>query len=122
MPTAPTVETLNQLSIPQLHPIPKLTPPALVWVTGKIKQMLNQEKEHFYVLNVNDGKKSFILRFGDPYTGICDAMTTANTMYSLMEKAFFANMTVEVGYRDWGYDAQSGIEKLIIDRVYVLQS
>ena len=121
MPTPTMVESLNQLSIPQLHPIPKFTPPALVWVTGKIKQMLNQEKEHFYVLTVNDGKKSVVLRFGDPYSGVCDVMTTSNTMYSLMEKAFFANMTVEVGYRDFGYDAQAGIEKLIIDRVYVLQ-
>ena len=40
-------------------------------------------------------------------------------MYSLMEKAFFANMTVEIGYRDVEYDAQAGVEKLIIDRCYV---
>ena len=121
MPTVATVESLNQLVIPQLHPIPKFIPPALVWVTGKIKQILNQEKEHFYVLTVNDGKKSVILRFGDPYTGTCDALTTASTTYSLMEKAFFANMTVEIGYRDFGFDAQAGIEKLIIDRCFVYQ-
>jgi hypothetical protein len=121
MPTATAVENLNQLAIPQLHPTPKFTPPALVWITGKIKQILNQDKEHFYVLSVNDGKKSVIVRFGDPYTGNCDALTTANPMYSLMEKAFFANMTVEIGYRDFGYDAQAGIEKFIIDRVFVYQ-
>ena len=121
MPTVTAVETLNQLVIPQLHPIPKFTPPALVWITGKIKQILNQDKEHFYVLSVNDGKKSVIVRFGDPYTGTCDAITSTNPMYSLMQKAFFANMTVEIGYRDFGYDAQAGIEKCIIDRAFVYQ-
>ena len=30
-------------------------------------------------------------------SGVCDAMTTDNTMYPLMEKAIFANMTVEIG-------------------------
>jgi hypothetical protein len=71
-------------------------------------------------LNFTDSKKSVILRFGDPYTGVCGAMTTDNTMYSLMEKAFFANITVEIGYRDFGFDSQAGIEKLIIDRCFEL--
>jgi len=120
MPTL-TVDTLDKIVINQAHPIPKFTVPSLVWVSGKIKQILNQEKEHFYVLSVNDGRNSVIVRFGDPYTGTCGAMTADNPMYSLMEKAFFAGMTVEIGYRDFGNDPQAGIEKYIIDRVYVLQ-
>lgn len=115
----PVLETLNKLEITQLHPIPKFNLPPLLWVDGKIKEILNQEKEHFYVLSIDDKKNGVVVRFGDPYTGQCDALTANNTMYSLMEKAFLANMTVEIGYRDWGKDPQAGMEKLIIDRVIV---
>ena len=36
-----------------------------------------------------------IPRFGDPYAGVGDALTAETPMSSLMERAFFASMTVD---------------------------
>lgn len=96
--------------------------PALKWINGKIQQILLQDKERFYVVTMIDGNKTFTARFGDPYTGKSDALSTDNPMYSLIEKAFLQNRDVSLGVRDFGFDAQSGIENLVIDRVSISRS
>ena len=115
MPTMAAPLTLEKLMIPQQAKLPDL-----VWVTGKIHQILLQDKERFYIVTIDDGKKTTMLRFGDPYTGQNEKLSAENPMYSLIEKAFFENLAVEVGYRDFGFDPQAGIERIIIDRVSVL--
>ena len=113
----PTMTTPETVVVPQPAVVPTI--PNLTWITGKIQQILLQNNEHFYVVTVNDGKKTLNARFGDPYTGKCDVLTAYNPMYSLIEKAFFQNLNVELGVRDFGFDPQAGIEKIIIDRVSV---
>ena len=78
--------------------------PALTWVTGKIEQILLQYKECFFVVAVNDGKKAVIARFGDPYTGQCEALTALDPMYVLLLEAYFHNQEVELGVRNYGFD------------------
>jgi len=114
MPTMIAPMTAEKILTPK-----PAAPPPLTWITGKIEQILLQDKEHFYVVTVNDGKKTVIARFGDPYTGKSDILTTGDPMYSLIEKAFFANYNVELGVRDFGFDPQAGVERIIIDRVSV---
>jgi len=106
---------LEKLLTPQPNKIPDLA-----WVTGKVHQILLQDKERFYVVSIDDGKKTTIVRFGDPYSGVSDKLSADNPMYSLIEKAFFENLDVEVAFRDFGFDPQAGIERIIIDRVSVL--
>src|SRR4051794_38929341 len=114
MPTMTAPITLEKLLIPQ-----PATIPSLKWVNGKIHQILLQDKEQFYVLGIDDGKSTQIVRFGDPYTGKSDKLSADNPMYSLMEKAFLQNLTVEIAVRDFGFDPQAGIERIIIDRVSI---
>jgi hypothetical protein len=40
-------------------------------------------------------------------------------MYALIQEAYFQDLGVELGVRDFGFDPQSGIERLIIDRVTI---
>jgi len=94
-------------------------PPELMWISGNIQQILLQEKEHFYIVTVNDGKTTHNARFGDPYTGKTETLSANNPMYSLIQQAFFQKQSVYLGVRDFGYDPQAGIEKVIIDRVSV---
>ena len=110
----PTMTAIEKLVVPQPANIPPLT-----WVSGKIEQLLLQDKERFYVVGVNDGKKTVFARFGDPYTGKSDVLSTGNTMYALIQQAYFQNQGVELGVRDFGFDPQAGIERIIIDRVTV---
>jgi hypothetical protein len=112
--------TVSAVMTPETIPTPKLTTvPNLTWVAGTITQILLQDKEKFYVVGINDGKKTTFVRFGDPYTGKSGAITADNPMYSLIEKSFFHKQAVQVGVRDFGFDPQSGIERIIIDRVSV---
>ncbi|MBZ5668030.1 MAG: hypothetical protein LAO30_26030 [Acidobacteriia bacterium] len=108
----PPVTAVEKLFVPQPANIPSLT-----WITGKIQQILLQNKERFYVVGVNDGTKTVFARFGDPYTGHSDVLTADNPMYALIQQAYFQNQSVELGVRDFGFDAQAGIERIIIDRV-----
>ena len=43
----------------------------------------------------------------------------ADPMYALIQQAYFQNQAVEFGVRDFGFDQQAGIERIIIDRVSV---
>jgi len=112
MPTMSTA--VEKVLVPQPTNIPALT-----WVTGKIEQILLQNKERFYIVAINDGKKTVIARFGDPYTGQCEALSALDPMYALLQEAYFHNQEVELGVRNFGFDAQAGVEKIIIDRIGV---
>lgn len=103
-----------KIPIPQPAAIPNLK-----WIGGRITQILLQDKEHFYVVGVHDGQQTFFARFGDPYTGKSSALSADNSTYSLIEKAFFENQSIALGVRDFGFDPQAGIERIIIDRVSV---
>ena len=59
--------------------------PNLTWVTGKIQQILLQNKEQFYGVSVNDGTKTVFARFGDPYTGKSEILSADNPMYALIQ-------------------------------------
>ena len=100
-----------------------ITLPSLVWVTGTVHQILVQPGERFYVFSVRDVKgNSVILRIADPHSGApLSGVTEDNLIYDLMKEAYFRNLTVEVGYRDFGPDPQAGINKLCIDRVSLYQ-
>jgi hypothetical protein len=114
MPTTEAVlPTHVKMTVPEVE-VPK---PQLTWISGTIQQILVQEKENFYVLTVNDGKTTYNPRFGDPYTGQCSPITAQDPMFWLVTEAFFNKQSVYLGVRDFGYDPQAGIEKLIIDRV-----
>jgi hypothetical protein len=49
----------------QKVPTPPTTIPTLTWISGKIHQILLQDKENFYVVTLEGGHQA---RFGDPYT------------------------------------------------------
>lgn len=109
--------TAAKVRIPQ----PTATIPDLKWVAGRISQLLLQEKEHFYLVGVEDGQTTQFVRFGDAYSGKVGALSANYPMYALIQQAFFLNQKVEIGVRDFGPDPQSGIQKLIIDRVSVVR-
>ena len=95
----------------------------LVWADGTIHQILVQPGERFYVfaLRKTDGTTVF-LRIADAHTGTpLNGVSTGNLVYDLMKEAYFRKLIVEVGYRDFGPDPQSGINKLCIDRVSLVQ-
>jgi hypothetical protein len=98
------------------------TLPPLVWATGTVHQILVQPGEKFYVFSVRQASDTVILRIADPHTSApLSAVTSDNLEYDVMKEAYFRNLTVEVGYRDFGPDPQSGINKLCIDRVRLTQ-
>lgn len=112
MPTMTAV--VSKPFVPDPATIPNLT-----WVSGKIQQILLQNKERFFVVTVNDGTRTVSTRFGDPYTGRSETLSADNPMYALLQEAYFRKENVELGVRDFGFDPQSGTEKIIIDRVSV---
>ncbi len=97
--------------------------PPLVWVDGKVHQILVQPGERFYVFAVRDsGGTTVFLRIADAHTGNpLHGVNADNLVYDLMKEAYFRQLTVEVGYRDFGPDPQSGMNKLCIDRVSLIQ-
>jgi hypothetical protein len=99
------------------------TLPALLWATGTVHQMLVQPGEKFYVFALRDANgKTVFLRIADAHTGAPLAGVDAdNLVFDLMKEAYFRKLNVEVGYRDFGPDPQSGINKLCIDRVSLNQ-
>ncbi len=97
------------------------TPPALTWASGTIRQILAQPGEKFYVfaLRQTDGTTVF-LRIGNAHTGhTLNSVSADNLIYDLLKEAYFRDLSVEVGYRDFGPDPQSGINNLVIDRVSI---
>lgn len=112
---APQLETIMEVG--KIMPLAR--PPQLEWATGTVHEILVQPGEQFYVFALREADgTSLILRVADAHTGAPLAgVTTDNLAYDLMKEAFFRQLTVEVGYRDFGPDPQSGTLKLCIDRV-----
>jgi len=103
-----------------VHPVAL---PALIWVDGTVQQILVQPGERFYIFAIRDaGGNYLMLRIADPHTGApLSDVTEDNLIYDLLKEAYFRNLMVEVGYRDFGPDPQAGINKLVIDRVSLIQ-
>jgi len=99
------------------------TPPTLVWATGTVHQILVQPGEQFYVFAIQQTNgTTVILRLADPHSGTpISGVTSTNPVFDLLKEAYFRKLTVEVGYRDYGLDKQSGISNLTIDRVSLVQ-
>jgi hypothetical protein len=96
-----------------------LTQSSLQWVDGTVTQILVQPGEQYYVFRVTPAKGSAVfLRIADAHTGASmSSVDAGNLIYDLMKEAYLRKLNIEVGYRDFGYDPQSGINNLVIDRV-----
>ena len=97
--------------------------PPLTWISGTVSEILVQPGEQFYVFAVKPANGSGVfLRIADAHTGATiSSVTTYNLVYDLMKEAYFRKLNVQVAYRDFGPDPQSGINKLCIDRVILMQ-
>ena len=97
--------------------------PNLAWATGTVHEILVQPGEQFYLFSIKqaDGTTVFV-RIADAHTGApISSVTTGSLVYDLMKEAYFRKLNVQVGYRDFGPDPQSGINNLCIDRVILTQ-
>ncbi|HVU47065.1 MAG TPA: hypothetical protein VHD85_13125 [Terracidiphilus sp.] len=97
--------------------------PTLQWVSGTVHELLVQPGENFYIFAVrtSNGVTDF-LRIADPHTGApLTGVHSDNLIYDTMKEAYFRKLPIQVGYRDFGPDPQSGINKLCIDRVILTQ-
>jgi hypothetical protein len=96
---------------------------SLMWVAGIVSEILVQPREQFYVFAVTPTNGSgVILRIADAHTGApISSVTSNNLIYDLMKEAYFRKLNVQVAYRDFGPDPQSGMNKLCIDRVILTQ-
>jgi hypothetical protein len=103
--------------------VPTEAPPALKWVEGTVQEMLAQPGEQFYLFSIRQANgNALFLRIADPYTSApLPGVTTGNVIYDLMKEAHFRNLNVQVAYRDFGYDHQAGVNRLVIDRVILTQ-
>ena len=95
--------------------------PPLAWAKGTVHQILVQPGENFFVFSLKGATDTLILRIADPHSGHPIAVTSDNPAFDLMKEAYFRNLTIEVGYRDFGSDPQAGIRNLCIDRVSLVQ-
>lgn len=114
--TSKPTNTTNMTNVINVKPLPQ---PPLVWVSGTINQILVQPGEQFYVFMVTPVTGSAVnLRIADAHTGASmSSVDAGNLVYDLMKEAYLRKLDVQVGYRDFGYDPQSGINNLVIDRV-----
>lgn len=112
-----TTKLANLMKSANLPNLPSLPP--LVWATGKVHQILVQPGEKFFVFSLRESSGTTVfLRIADAHTGApLPNVTTDSPVYDLMKEAYFRQLSVEVGYRDFGLDPQSGIHNLSIDRV-----
>jgi hypothetical protein len=99
------------------------TLPVLQWATGSLHEMLVQPGESFYIFSLRKiDNTNVILRIADAHTGApLTPVTAGNLIFDLMKEAYFRKLQVEVGYRDFGPDPQAGVNKLVIDRVILMQ-
>jgi hypothetical protein len=97
--------------------------PALSWAVGTVHEILVQPGEQFYVFSIQQGNGTTVfVRIANPHTGApMNSVTNDNLVYDLLKEAYFRKLTVQVGYRDFGPDPQSGINDLAIDRVILTQ-
>jgi hypothetical protein len=96
MPTVTEIEHLHQLQIPELHPNSEIYS-ACTDLDHRKDQTDPEPGQGALLCRERERRQeeSVIPRFGDPYTGVGDAMTAETPMSSLMERAFFASMTVD---------------------------
>jgi hypothetical protein len=84
----------------------------LIWVEGKIMSITAQQPTTVWA---NVGGKS--VRLCHPTDGR-DILINANYIhYDMLRSALMAGKSVKVGVYDLGYDPQSGIAKLCVDRI-----
>ena len=97
--------------------------PAFQWAVGTLHEILVQPGEHFYIFSLRQADNTTLfLRIADPHTGApLGSVSAGNLVYDTMKEAYFRNLQVQVGYRDFGPDPQAGINKLVIDRVILTQ-
>ncbi len=97
--------------------------PPLQWAVGILHEILVQPGENFYIFSLRKtDNTNVILRIADPHTGASfNSVSATNLIYDAMKEAYFRKVQVEVGYRDFGPDPQAGINKLVIDRVILIQ-
>ena len=116
--------TMTPTALSKLANLTATTPlPALQWAVGTVHEILVQPGEKFYIFSVRqaDGT-TLILRIANAHTGApLSGVNAENLVYDTMKEAYFRNLQVQVGYRDFGPDPQAGINKLVIDRVILTQ-
>jgi hypothetical protein len=97
--------------------------PALAWAVGTVHEMLMQPGEQFYLFSIQQANGTTIfVRIADAHTGApMSIVTTDTTVYDLLKEAYFRKLNVQVAYRDFGPDPQSGINNCCIDRVILTQ-
>ena len=97
--------------------------PGLAWVAGTVHEILVQPGEMFYVFAVRTAANATVMvRIANAHTGApLNGVTTGNLVYDTMKEAYFRQLPVQVGYRDFGPDPQAGINNLAIDRVILVQ-
>ncbi|MFY9853031.1 MAG: hypothetical protein WAK26_04035 [Terracidiphilus sp.] len=97
--------------------------PALQWAVGTVQEILVQPAEQFYLFSVLQANNTTVfLLIADSNTGApLHGVNAENLIYDTMKQAYFRNLQVQVGYRDFGPDPQAGIENLVIDRVILTQ-
>lgn len=92
--------------------------PNLTWATGTVSQILVQPGENFYIFALKTSTNTILLRLANPNTGApLNNVTSVNPIFDLMKEAYLRKSNIDVGYRDFGPDPQSGINNLSIDRV-----
>ncbi len=97
--------------------------PGLAWAVGTVHEILVQPGEQFYLFAIQqtNGTTVFV-RIADAHTGApISSVTTESVVYDLLKEAYFRKLNIQVAYRDFGPDPQSGINKLCIDRVILTQ-
>jgi len=100
-----------------------VTLPAVQWAVGTVHEILVQPGEKFYIFSVRQANNTTLfLRIADAHTGApLRGVDAENLVYDTMKEAYFRNLQVQVGYRDFGPDPQAGIDNLAIDRVILTQ-
>ena len=97
--------------------------PPLAWAVGTVHEILVQPGEQFYVFAIQPANGPTVLvRIADPHTGApLTSVDTGSLVYDTLKEAYFRKLDVQVAYRDFGPDPQSGTNKLCIDRVILTQ-
>ncbi len=97
------------------NPIPNLT-----WLRGEVLAILFLDKERVYAATIDDGRTTHLVTLGNPRTGERDALSADDPRYAVVEQAFVAEQSVELGVRDFGFDPVTGMRRFVIDRACII--
>lgn len=112
-----TLGTQSTVAVKSLQSTPAQLP-SLAWATGIVSQILVQPGENFYIFALKTSTNTILLRLANPNNGSpLTGLTSTNPIFDLMKETYLRKSNIEVGYRDFGPDPQSGINNLCIDRV-----